>query len=139
MVDLWPESLETDIEERAPITILRQQASLLAGKTRNLLEAEVRIAAPEGFAFAYAFNLVAPGLNHYTYRLFSIYHGITFYPLDVEVDKEVLEEIAPEAGRILTLESESELTEILAKIFRAEKTLSVIKAIMAQVTHDGPT
>ena len=41
MIDLWPKDLRTTTMT-TPVTILREQASLLGVKTRNIVRAEVR-------------------------------------------------------------------------------------------------
>ncbi len=152
MQDLWPEDIVISAEKlKAPVTILKEQASLLGKKTQNLVEAIVRtnerMQAPE--RFAYDFYLVAPALSAYRYRLFTIMHGIQLYPVNVYVDRDMAAEIAP--GRVgredmpmifsgipgeqreLLAKSEEELLEILKKIFGAKKTKQIIQALLAQM------
>lgn len=37
-MDLWPENIGASTTELSPVAILRQQASLLGQKTKNLVE-----------------------------------------------------------------------------------------------------
>ncbi len=41
MNDLWPNDFKID-DIKAPVTLLREQASLLGQKTQNIVEAQVR-------------------------------------------------------------------------------------------------
>ena len=63
MLDLWPEDIGPIPDLKSPVTILREQASLLGKKTNNLVEAElVQLEAviSEDREFSYAFLIVAP-------------------------------------------------------------------------------
>ncbi len=75
MMDLWPQNLESLAPARAPVTILREQASLLGRKTKNLLEGEIVQVTPykaeEDAEFVYRFNIMAPALGDYRYGLFT--------------------------------------------------------------------
>jgi hypothetical protein len=68
-----------------PIMILRQQASLLAAKTNQLITAEVRTTTSSTY-FTHHFNLVVPTLDGYNYELFKISHKIAVYPVIVGDD-----------------------------------------------------
>ena len=84
--NLWPEDIAVT-DAVAPVSILKEQASLLGNRTRNLVEGSVsRRIDIDSFgddSFWYEFDLVAPALNRYQYRLFSIKHSINFYPLTI--------------------------------------------------------
>jgi len=137
MIDLWPQDLQADERQRAPVTILKEQASLLGQKTRNLLEAEVRQrAARQGFSldvFFFDFYLVAPALGHYRFKLFSAWHDIRFYPLFVQLDEDLEREVCHKGEREVRVDSEEEFLQILRKIFASQKTRGVIQALLAQV------
>ena len=74
--DLWPE--EIDIEKLpsiiTPISILKEQASLLGQKTKNIVEAEVKSTDAGNSQISVTFNLVAPALNKYRYQLFCSHY-----------------------------------------------------------------
>lgn len=146
MKDLWPEDIYvSDSQLRAPVTILKEQASLLGKKTRNLVEghirrmdeteARVRGAALgyQGPGFGYEFHLAAPALDGYRYRLFFIIHGIDLYPIKFSLDESIAQEIGHDPRYAPTAQSESELTILLGRIFAASKTRSVIQAMLAQM------
>src|SRR5580704_15217123 len=75
--DLWPTNI-ADANLLTPVTILKEQAALLGEKTRQLVTGEVATPAT-GNLFVHHFYIVAPTLN-YKYELFSISHGVSFYP-----------------------------------------------------------
>lgn len=160
MLDLWPEDIGPIPDLKSPVTILREQASLLGKKTNNLVEAEVvqlESVISEEKEFSYAFLIVAPALDNYRYKLFTISYGINLYPVTINVDKDIQAEIPPTAeerreivksGRVFTdlreeigikrklvAESEDEFVEILKKIFSAKKTKRVIGALLSMISY----
>src|SRR4051794_24641700 len=101
MQDLWPDELIFDSKIKAPVTILKEQASLLGKKTKNIVEGLVGVGTPPEFwpsggessaQFSYSFYLTAPAIN-YTYRLFAIAHPIEMYPLLIRFSKEMYSEV----------------------------------------------
>jgi hypothetical protein len=88
------------VDLRTPLSIMREQASLLGTMTQNLVEARVdtRVSTIEGFPpffdpnfeafgerqFVHIFKLVVPALDSYTYDLFTARHGADLYPVRVE-------------------------------------------------------
>lgn len=92
MDDLWPDELD-DATVRAPVTLLREQAVLLGKKTSNLIEAEVELGSNVDGNFTYHFFIVAPTLNNYHYRLFSVEHTIALYPVLIDVGEELGKEL----------------------------------------------
>lgn len=117
--DFWG---DLNLEEiRTPVSILRAQAALLGQKTQNLVEAEVNTFTSEG-KFFHSFNLVAPALQDYTYRLFRVRHGIELYPITVLLP-------APEK----MLKSEDEFMVFVREILSSEQTRRIISSLLAQV------
>jgi hypothetical protein len=89
MDDLWPDNLQV-VNFKAPVAILREQAEFLGRKTQNIVEGRVQdISSSPGRLilgatiqdFYYGFELVAPALGSYSFRLLSIQHGLAVYPL----------------------------------------------------------
>jgi len=140
----------------------------LGKKTNNLVEAEVVQLEPkisEKIEFNYVFLIVAPALDNYRYKLFTISYGINLYPLAIDVDRDIRAEILPDAReredqirkreslvaqlgtesaidweeivdrRRLVAESEDEFVEILKKIFSAKKTKRVIGALLSMISY----
>jgi hypothetical protein len=79
--DLWGEIAPSAV--RTPVSILREQASLLGSKTKNTIEGKVESRVP-GSLLYHSFNLVVPALDNYTYELFQISHDVNLYPVHVE-------------------------------------------------------
>jgi hypothetical protein len=120
---LWPNDIAISNNNlRAPVTILRQQATFLGEQTQNLVVAEVNSENRDG-TFWYGFNLVAPALGNYRYRLFSIIHSINFYPIEIDFFG---------VDGLIKVSSEQEFIESLKTIFASEKTKQVVQALMAQ-------
>jgi len=163
MRDLWPEDIGPISDLKAPVVILREQASLLGKKTNNLVEAEVKQLPPTNRKFHYAFLIVAPALDNYRYELFTISHGINSYPIIIDVNIDIQEEIGtvraierlidnrsaiekikdqregigPDDYKKIVARSEEEFVEILQKIFSAKKTKRVIGTILSMISYDG--
>ena len=161
MRDLWPEDIGPISDLKAPVSILREQGALLGKKTNNLVEAEVvqlEAVISEEREFSYAFLIVAPALDNYRYKLFTISCGINLYPITINVDRDIQAEIPtnvreseenqirqfresllfgkkPEVKRKLVAESEDEFMEILKKIFSAKKTKKVIGALLSMISY----
>lgn len=152
--DLWPEELES-AKIRPPVAILKEQASLLGQKTKNVVEGAVSevftVDEDEEKTMEYSFNLVAPALGGYRYRLFTMSHDIRMYPLIITMEREIFQEVNPETSgkmsvsvsvsdRLLRLrnqakvDTEAEFLALLKKIFAATKTRQIIAAILAQST-----
>jgi hypothetical protein len=141
-IDLWPDDIATK-RVRAPITILREQAAVLGQKTRNLVQGDVvnnqRMSTNE--YFVYDFYIEAPTLDNYSYKLLSVYHHISLYPLEINVEESIFQEVLSdlnvgqnEAGEpTIFVDSEEGFVEALRLIFRADKTMRVITALLSQV------
>ena len=135
MTDLWPSYLESLAPARTPLIILKEQASLLGLKTRNLVEAQVvevpRLSEDEPFAFD--FRLVASQFGGYRFSLFRIYYGITLYPVRFRIDEDICREMWPESSEpFVRADSEQEFVQVLERLLGAEKTRRVIGALLAQ-------
>jgi len=140
MIDLWPDNIG-EVKVKSPVTILREQASLLGQKTKNIVQAEV-VDAHRTEAFIYGFLIVGPALGNYRFRLLMIRHDISLYPVLIDVEEKILEEIGaklrtepdeddPEKYWIVA-DDEEEFVESLKAIFGAQKTKRVIAALLSQ-------
>jgi hypothetical protein len=146
MIDLWPNDLAT-VTTRSPLTILKEQASLLGAKTNNIVKANVRDAsAYKGVVkpFNYNFVITSPALGNYTYRLFTISYDIDLYPVEFIVDDAIALEMevgqhgAPYGPRDeLIARREEEFIKILSRILGSEKTRQVIRAILSHSTDQS--
>jgi hypothetical protein len=119
--DLWPADISVLPELRTPVTILREQASILGEKTNNIVEAEVRSQGDKNSQFIHSFFLLAPALDNYRYQLFTATHKVELYPITINFFQTQFQ-----------ASNEEKLIEILTKIFADEKTKKVIQALIAQ-------
>jgi len=142
MVDLWPNHLNHTEALKAPAAILREQGRLLAAKTRNIIIAGIeasflprrivkeKYGTAEGL-FMYDFYLEAPVLDYYRYHLLTIFHGIRFYPLIINTDDVIKEELTGNIAN-LTAGSQEEFLDVLKRILNSNRTLTIIKSVLAQ-------
>ena len=159
MTDLWPEKIKNGTIN-APVSVLREQAEFLGAKTDNLITAEVEISDISSDSFTYHFYIVAPTLNNYHYRLFTISHDIHLYPviivlgdelgseLGASIDQDIFQKMVeqqsrglvalglmeqPQAKYTLVAQSESEFISHLKDILRSNKAIQVITALQSQL------
>jgi hypothetical protein len=118
--DFWGEIVPA--QERTPLAILREQASLLGTKTKNLVEATVDTGAGSYGQFVHRFTLVVPSLSSYKYELFRIEHGVASYPINTS------EPSAP------LLRTEQEFVDWLRRKLSSVETKRIIANLLAQAT-----
>jgi len=132
MIDLWPEDIRA-VSVKAPVTILREQAAFLGQRTKNIVTAEVvRCVSIDTVKFA--FYIVGPAISNYRWRVFTMSYGAEYYPLTLELAPGVLQGFCDDAaphGVTATISSRDEFLVELRKVFAADKTLRVIRAILA--------
>lgn len=133
MENLWPENL-TVTQRKAPVTILREQASLLGEATQNIVKANVISTGGSDTMFLYTFLIVAPTFDNYHYKLFTIRHGIDLYPVTISLDEAIAAELDIGSEKEMLAGSEAEFIERLKAIFHSKRTVSIIQAIVAQST-----
>lgn len=126
--NLWPAFLLDEL----PITpkkILNEQADFLAKRTKNILTGKIRVNPLESnhSEIHYDFDIIAPNLNGYRYRLFQIKHDtILFYPCTLIEGFDTYH----------IINSEDELLSKLQEIFNSIQTQNVIKSLIAQSIQD---
>jgi hypothetical protein len=147
MTDLWPQDLGA-APTSTPLTILKEQASLLGAKMNNIIIASVkrhvlhpsfvsRNVAPAKSAtiaeepFRYSFDLEAPALDSYTYRLFTVAFDEDFYPVRFVVDVDIASELGTDGEDVVASDEEA-FKHVLSGILASQKTRKVINAIRAQ-------
>lgn len=108
----------------SPSAILREQAEILTDHTKGLLVGKV---VPGGQAkddsMLFHFDIVAPFLNDYRYRLISVHHPVTLYPVKMMDRLRSIE---------TTSNSEEEFVENLANTLASDETRQIIAALLAQ-------
>lgn len=114
--DFWGEIGAGEI--RSPVSILREQAALLASKTNYQVTAKVDTSTFYG-KFTHAFELVVPALD-YVYQLFAIDHDVNLFP--VKVHAEAVE-----------LKNEDEFRQWLQQKLSSPETRKIIQNLLSQV------
>ncbi len=143
MTDLWPSDLGT-VTIKSPVTILREQASILGAKTNNIVKARVVKTMAQSVSgtmlpFNFEFQINAPALDNYSYRLFIIAYDVDLYPVKFRwLDAAIVEEMGLGREPGLTASGPEEFNAILARIFGSQKTRHVIHAILSQTVEPGP-
>lgn len=128
--DLWPDEIATAAGPTPPLTILKQQASLLGRKTKNLVEAEVHTEVTDfQRLLRHTFFLVAPAVGLSGYPLLSVEHPVTrIYPAIVKVNPD-----DPSSSvRELVAKDEAEFKQHLKAVFAGEPAKRVIANLLAQ-------
>jgi len=129
--DLWPEDITAAEGELPPITILKQQASLLGRRTRNLVEAEVETGTADfpGYLRHILF-LVAPALNFYRHPLLEVEHDATqLYPASIHASRSGN---GPSKRRHTRAKNSDEFKKALKEIFADDETKKTIGSLLAQ-------
>ena len=119
--DFWPANIgETTLI--TPVSILKEEASYLGPKTKQLVKAEVR-SSTSGDNFVQQFVIVAPGLNNYAFILFFVVHPITLYPAYLVWQ-----------NTNYNIPNQDGLTAKMKEILESGQTRQVIEALLAQVS-----
>jgi hypothetical protein len=118
--NLWPDDI-ADTAFVTPVSILKEQAAALGEKTGQLVVGEV-LSSSSGDTFYHRFVISAPALGNYNFELFSLQHGISFYPMQ-----------AGWRGTGYSFSSEQQFIDWLKMVFRDQSTKNVIQSILAQL------
>ena len=115
---------------RAPVTILKEQATFLGQRTKNIVIVKVFRLETGTSTFKYAFNVVGPAIGNYTYRLFTMSHGAEFYPLTLALHSGLLEAPSTHCPTV-TAGGHDTFLASLRRVFADSQTIRVIRAILA--------
>lgn len=132
--NLWPDEIAFVTDDLPPVTILKQQASLLGQKTKNIVEAEVKTTSAdvEGI-LRHTMYLVAPALCFYRYPLIDVEHEVTsMYPVTIKMSRSDIKQ------KKISARDEKEFKDVLKRVFADEETKKVIGALLAQSGGDKP-
>jgi hypothetical protein len=130
--NLWGE-IDLEPFSTTPLDIIRKQAHQLGKITNNIVLGSIETlrSAPK---FRFAFNLVAPALEGYTYNLFWIEQGLDPYPVEITIENE----------RSSIYHEESTFKVALQQELSSPRTHNLIRSLVNQskaVTpgHDSPS
>ena len=132
--DLWPDDVAAP-SILTPLAILKFQAGQLRQRTKGLLEADIQTQEKVngGLHLQHSFDLIAPALNRYRYRLFTVEHdGEMVYPVTVyaegvgfPADEIIFEQHASAA-------TQDQFLGFIAQILKADQVRSVIQSLIAR-------
>ena len=127
--DLWPDFAPAE-GELPPITILKEQASVLGLKLKNLIEADVETGTSDYQRFLrHTLVLIAPVLDFYRYKLLEVEHSATeLYPVTIKASSG--DPANPLSNS--TAENQEEFKAALKDIFGSAETKRVIENLLAQ-------
>lgn len=122
--DLWGE-IAVDTELKLPVAVLKAQATLLGDKTNGILEAKVTSLKMTGKdTVGYSFNIVAPALSNYVYKVLTISHpAILLYPVRVVNQTTNSDSVCKDE------------TEFIAVVRETLSSAIVHKAVLALITQ----
>lgn len=144
METLWPEEIKNSDSFDSPLAILKSQASQLGPLTKNVVKAEVRTQAinplRQTSSMMFDFNLLAPLLENYRYKLFSTYFDILeSYPLKLYLDKKIMNELIGENEEAdkngILVFSQEEFLDWLKRIFNSNSTKNIINTLRASANR----
>ena len=122
--DFWPSDLDK-IDIRTPLSILKEQAAALGGKTGNAVLAEV-VSKSETGDFYHRLFLVVPVLDNYRYQLFLAVHDIKLYPVQIR-----------KGNQVYRCPDEAALKTALKDILASDETRGLIAALVAQAKAES--
>lgn len=128
--DLWPEGIAAAAGATPPLTILKQQASLLGRKTKNLVEAEVHTEVTDfQRLLRHTFFLVAPVVGLSGYPLLSVEHPVTrIYPATIKVNPDD----PSRSVNVFLAKDKAEFKQHLKAVFAQDHAKRVIANLLAQ-------
>lgn len=125
--DLWPDEIGTNAV-RAPIHALKEQATALGKKTKNIVMGAVDTKTAEVEELAtglmHRFYVTAPAINYRRQILDVVHLAEQLYP--VFLRSEFLDIPKTEIA------NEQQLVEQLRRIFNNPKTITLVQALIAQ-------
>jgi hypothetical protein len=120
--NLWGD-LELDKPIRTPVTILKEQASVLSALTKGILHGDIEVHTAQVNQFYIKMYIVAPAIGDYYFNVLDVSHGIDLYPATV---------IQLDPRKETECQSEDELTAALGSILGSERIGRVIRSLVAQ-------
>ena len=127
--DLWGELPVTETAQ-TPVTILREQAALLEKKTENVLQENINISAHDS-KFRARFDIIAPSLDDYSYRVLSIGYPVFMYPL------QIFEEVTGAVARVRECRDEESFVQALGEILSHPRIKRVVTSLLVQSREDN--
>ena len=125
--NLWGD-LPNVSDLRTPLTVLREQASVLATMSGGLLEGHVVVQNMVGQITRLTLSSVAPTLDSYAVAIASVEHEMGFYPAFV---RNAL------TGDKYTIGNEADLKEALRDLLSSPSVRKVLTGLLVQLRTEG--
>ncbi len=119
---LWGDLEFSELME-TPVTILRRQAALIGEQTNRVIEGVVETRGADD-TFVYELSLVMPSLDNYQFKLISVQHDISLYPLTIY-------RLYVDSG-VYPCRNEDEYLATLRSILSSTEVHSIIRALYSQ-------
>jgi hypothetical protein len=139
MTDLWPQDLVEKVQERTPMMILQEQASLLGEKTKNIIKAKVEKSEFFGVGgkqnpgdFSFVFIIHAPALGNYSYRVFAMTYDVYMYPVRFLLEQAIAEEIGASSDGVVSAVDEEAFMRVLSEVLGSRRMRRIINALLSQ-------
>lgn len=117
----WPDNFGVE-PEITPLTILKEQASLLGERTKNLVEGSVQTGVGAELEFRHSLYLVVPTLTNYRYFLLSVHHNPSIYPLEIRDGT---------SNRMILSHNFDEFRENLKEILSSDRVKRIVSTLLA--------
>lgn len=131
--NLWPDFAIEPL--KSPRTILKEQAGYLMAKTNNVLSAAVETNHYKE-RISHEFYVVAPALNNYRYRLFSVSHEIVgYYPITITSEIVLYGEHDDDTEIVYNptkAKNEEEFMSLLSNVFKNPGNVRIISSLLSQ-------
>jgi hypothetical protein len=135
MKNLWPEKFEEE-QLISPKSILEEQAKLLPSITDGIVYAEVYPTDDlygTHTEFGFGFDISSKFLPSYHFKVLSVFHNITLYPVKIVLDEGIGKELGLDAPKFIyckKIESSEELENFLGQVLKTERLKKVIGSII---------
>lgn len=142
MLSIWPEDIKQSVPESA-LSILKKYGDELKTITNFAADGIVNSQYNEyKDLFEVDFSISSRRFENYSVKIFSVSYNETLWPVKIQLEKEVKDEISTVAGinitkpanseSIIICKDKDEFMEKLRIIFNAKRVRFIVHAIMAQ-------
>lgn len=160
MKNLWQDLENLKGDTCNPVDLVEEQSDFLQEGTDDLFyididgisrisSTSIKMLTEAGVErdFSYRMELCSGDLPDYSFNIFSLYYGISFYPLMINVPREIGLDLVgigtlinlenPGSARMyFRLESEEEFENALGMIFNSEKVRTVLRNMKSIIGNE---
>ncbi|MDU5208160.1 MAG: hypothetical protein E6441_00860 [Clostridium sp.] len=140
MNNLWAKDISSS-KRVTPYKMLSEQGNYLKGMTNHMVYCEISKEIPyTADKIAFGYKLRGEGLGSYSYTLLTVEYPIELYPLTIQVDSEMKEEIEFDLEVIgvkfkrdnkINVNNEKEFENVLGYILASNRAKEIIINIMS--------